>query len=161
MRNPSPEHAEHAVTESIFKCQKCGKCCEGRGGIILGDKDIKRISVFLKMEADALKARYTMKNPAGKLALITGADGFCIFFKQGLGCKIHECKPDVCRAWPFFRGNLTDEFSFAMAREFCPGINPMIPHQLFKNIGMRWLERENLSAHDKTSEANALIIKDL
>lgn len=58
----------------------------------------------------------------GKLKIRCGEDGYCVFFRQGSGCGVHEGKPSICRAWPFFRGNIEDPASLAMAKEFCPGI---------------------------------------
>ena len=74
-------------------------------------------------------------------------------------CQVHAGKPDICRAWPFFRGNLVDAESFAMARSFCPGINSQISHEEFVRAGLTYLRKENLLAHDASHEANALIVQ--
>lgn len=95
----------------------------------------------------------------GKLKIRTGNDGYCIFFVQGRGCTVHKGKPDICRAWPFFRGNLVDAESLHMAKEFCPGIDPGVTHETFAAEGRRYLEEHSLCAHDDTCEANALIDK--
>lgn len=95
----------------------------------------------------------------GKLQIRTGTDGYCLFFQQGKGCSVHEGKPDICRAWPFFRGNLVDSESFAMAKDFCPGIDEHASHALFCEEGKSYLSNMDLLAHDACSEANALILE--
>ena len=77
---------------------------------------------------------------------------------QGKGCIVHEGKPSICKAWPFFRGNIEDAESLALAKDFCPGINPDISHEDFAREGMAYLEQERLLASDTRTEANALIL---
>lgn len=93
----------------------------------------------------------------GKHKVRTGPDGNCLFFRSGEGCAVHDVKPDVCRAWPFFRGNMVDAASFAMAREFCPGIRGDAGHTAFVAEGRRHLAEAGLRAHDPDSEATALM----
>jgi hypothetical protein len=52
---------------------------------------------------------------------------------------------------------MLDERSFAMAKSFCPGINPMIGHDAFVRAGLRYLEERRLRASEPELEANALI----
>ncbi len=94
----------------------------------------------------------------GKVKIRSGKDGFCIFFASGLGCKIHEYKPRICRAWPFFRGNLIDPISLEMAKDFCPGIEKDVSHPAFAATGLAYLREFNLLATDQASEAAALLI---
>lgn len=95
----------------------------------------------------------------GKLQIRTGEDGFCIFFTENAGCSVHEGKPDICRAWPFFRGNLIDSESFVMAKDFCPGIDKEALHTTFCEEGKAYLAKMGLLAHDAENEANALILE--
>lgn len=148
------------MNETVFECQKCGACCEGRGGIVLGPADIARIATLLGIGTGLLRERYLCESN-GKTVARTGADGFCIFFKKNSGCTVHHGKPDICRAWPFFRGNLKDPVSLEMAKAFCPGINSRVSHLQFRDEGLRWLLKEKLLADDQTHEANALALSDL
>ena len=143
---------------AVFHCRMCGHCCEGKGGIIVSPNDLVRLASFLQLPETEVIDRFG-EYLGGKLQIRTGADGFCIFFKQGKGCTVHEGKPDICRAWPFFRGNLLDSESFAMAKEFCPGIDKDAPHSTFCAEGKTYLSKMNLLAHDAHCEANALIIE--
>lgn len=144
------------MSEIVFNCKKCGHCCEGRGGIVLSGHDIARLAKFLELEQiDALRD-YTYEI-SGKVRLISGSDGYCIFFRRGSGCSVHPAKPDICRAWPFFRGNLNDRHSFAMAKEFCPGILPMSEFEEFTAQGIKYIMTNGLAS----SHAEALNIHDL
>lgn len=67
-------------------------------------------------------------------------------------------KPSICRAWPFFRGNIEDAASLAMAKEFCPGIKATAKHVDFAREGRAYLAANDLLAKDATCEANALIL---
>ncbi len=141
---------------SAFDCRMCGQCCLGRGGIVVGPRDLLRLCAYLEMDAESFAAAYAyMQN--GKMKIHNGADGRCTFFADGQGCSVHEAKPDICRAWPFFRGNLLDAESLAMAKEFCPGIHPDVSHADFAREGLLYLEKHGLHASDPSREANALL----
>lgn len=144
----------------MFDCQKCGQCCEGSGGIVLSGKDLARLAAFLRRGVDDTRREYC-EYANGKLKIRSGHDGCCIFFRAGLGCVVHEGKPDICRAWPFFRGNLVDAHSFYMARDFCPGIARNASFEMFVRAGMEYLRRHDLLAKGQPGEANALKVGEL
>ncbi len=123
----------------------------------MGQRDLPRLLVYFNMEKADFLARYT-EIFDGKPVLITGGDDFCYFFEEGRGCTIHEARPDVCRAWPYFRGNLIDEFSFAMAKEDCPGIVKTVSHAFFAHDGYAYLKNNGLLCKDKSVDGRALIV---
>ncbi|MBD5642097.1 MAG: YkgJ family cysteine cluster protein [Desulfovibrio sp.] len=136
----------------IFECRMCGHCCEGKGGIVVGQDELERLAAFTGLTVKEFGERYcSLEN--GKLKLSTGADGYCVFFNPGQGCGVHEAKPDVCRAWPFFRGNLVDEISMAMAAEYCPGINRQAGFRKFREFGLEYLRTNDLIAEGKAATA--------
>ena len=140
----------------VFECRMCGQCCEGEGGIILGARDLARIAAGLRLSQEAFLEQYgILRN--GKNQIRTGQDGKCIFFREGQGCIVHEHKPDVCRAWPFFRGNMVDAESLFLAKEYCPGIRGDATHEEFVAEGTRYLEEHELTASDPAAEGNALL----
>ena len=145
-------------TETVFQCRMCGHCCEGRGGIVVSPADLTRLAAFLHLAPEEVIKRYG-EHSGGKLKIRTGDDGRCIFFRDGQGCGVHEGKPAICRAWPFFRGNIEDPASLALAKDFCPGIAPEVRHAEFARQGLAYLREEGLLAHDPSCEANALILK--
>lgn len=142
-------------TDSVFHCTMCGQCCEGRGGIIVGPADLARLAAFLHLAEATVAERYAELSN-GKLKLRVGSDGRCVFFRAGQGCSVHEGKPAICRAWPFFRGNIEDPMSLRLAKDFCPGIARDVSHADFAAEGRAWLAAEGLLASDPTREANAL-----
>ena len=120
-----------------------------------GPRDLLRLCAHLKMRPAAFTAKYAYMQD-GKIKIRTGHDDYCVFFEAGIGCRVHEAKPDICRAWPFFRGNMLDAVSLRMAGEFCPGIDPAVEHADFVCEGSRYLDAYNLRASDPVREAGAL-----
>lgn len=116
---------------------RCGNCCQGEGGIVLNDSDVRRLCSHLGELPAAFAATYT-ETVNGKQRLRTNEHGWCIFFAQG--CTVHPAKPSVCRAWPFFRGNMVDANSWQMAQDACPGINPRTSHAEFVAQGEAYLQ---------------------
>lgn len=139
----------------VFECRLCGHCCEGEGGIVVSPTDMARLCAALGLCEAQFMARYgVVRN--GKNTVRVGNDGYCIFFVQGKGCTVHICKPDICRAWPFFRGNMLDPASLYMAKDFCLGIRSDADHAAFVAEGLACLTAHGLTAHDPTCEAHAL-----
>ncbi len=145
------------MTEEAFECKMCGHCCEGKGGIVMTEKDQKRLAEHLEISVEELIEKYT-EHRGGKLHLITKEDNYCFFFKEG--CDVHPGRPDVCRAWPYFRGNLIDEISWQMIQEDCAGVNPKAGHAEFVRQGKQYLRDEDLLRYDSDSSPNALISDD-
>lgn len=143
----------------VFECQMCGHCCEGRGGIVLAAKDLERLALHLGLPV-AEFCRSHAEPRGGKLVVRSGADGFCVFFLAGTGCAVHPARPDVCRAWPFFRGNLEDPVSLELAASDCPGIRLEAGFAEFRRQGLDYLRENGLIADpDDAGAANALKIR--
>ena len=121
----------------VFACRRCGECCQGRGGITLRETDSERLAAFLDLPVAVFHQRFAEESH-GKKRLVTSTNGGCVFFGAN-GCSVHPAKPDVCRAWPFFRGNVTDPVSFAMAKHGCPGIPEGAAFPVFCRTGARYL----------------------
>lgn len=129
--------------KSVFDCKKCGLCCDGKGGIVVTNKEIARIANFLKVPLEVFIEKYTYLNN-NKVKLKSQESNYCIFFQNGKGCSIHCVKPDVCLAWPFFKGNLEDEISFSLAKQGCEGINPSCEFKDFVAQGISFLKENGL-----------------
>ncbi len=140
----------------VFECTMCGQCCEGEGGIILGPRDLERISRGLELDPKTFLVRYGVKRN-GKWQIRTGNDGKCIFFRAETGCSVHPVRPDVCRAWPFFRGNMVDAESLYLAKEYCPGIRSDATFEEFTAEGREYLQQNGLVASDPKTEGHALL----
>jgi len=136
-----------------FHCQRCGHCCQGQGGIVLTVRDVERLCFHLGLDKAKFLAAAT-EEKSGKIRLRSGADDYCIYFSHEIhGCSVHEARPDICRAWPFFRGNLIDRLSWEMVQEYCPGVNPAVEHGLFVQFGKAYLDRCGLVAQDEDAPA--------
>lgn len=120
---------------------------------MLEQDELERLASFMAISECEFCDNYCIRQN-GKLKLATGPDGYCVFFIPDKGCRVHEVKPGVCRAWPFFRGNLVDEISMAMAAEYCPGINRQAGFEQFRSYGLDYLRNNDLLA--KTRLATAL-----
>lgn len=99
--------------------------------------DSERLAAHLAMALPDFYARFT-EVVRGKRRLAGNGNGGCVF-SGGTGCSVHGAKPDICRAWPFFRGNLTDPGSLAMAKQGCPGIRKDALFADFARAGARHL----------------------
>lgn len=154
-----PRKQQAACEPEAFDCKMCGHCCLGEGGIVVSPKDLVRIAAHMNMTPQAFAAEHGVYK-GGKLFIRAGADGYCIFFEEGKGCGVHVAKPDICRAWPFFRGNVVDAESLELAKEYCPGIRSDVPHAEFARQGRAYLKENGLIASDPACEARALILDD-
>lgn len=144
---------------SAFACRMCGQCCEGRGGIVVSPADEARLCQALCLDSPTFRERYTeLRN--GKMHLRAGRDGRCLFFRETGGCSVHIHKPAVCRAWPFFRGNLIDPVSFSLAKEYCPGISRQVSHADFVAEGIQYIRSEELFADDSGKAGAALFTRE-
>ena len=143
---------DNTKKSTVFDCLRCGGCCRGEGGIVLTEADVDRLCGHLGMDRPAFAAAY-VETVSGKNRLRTDAKGWCIFFTEG--CSVHPAKPTICRAWPFFRGNMVDANSWLMAQDACPGINNESGHPEFVAQGNVYLHDLDLEPSTATSP-NAL-----
>ena len=143
------------MAENAFTCHMCGRCCDGEGGIVVSLSERERLSELFAISHREFEECYTLKTDCGTYYLATKDDGSCVFFNPGSGCGVHSVKPDICLAWPFFRGNLKDELSWRMAQDYCPGINPDVSHEEFVRQGMEHLRAHNL-LHENGDGARSL-----
>lgn len=144
----------------VFACVCCGDCCRGSGGIVLRRSDITRLATHLGLTESAMLARYA-EEKNGKFRLRSHSDGSCLFWDEAVSCTVHPAKPDICRAWPFFRGNLEDAVSLGMAREACPGLVTEAAHESFAQAGAAWLLEHGLYRDKGESDApGAMMTRD-
>lgn len=151
---------EENMTQIVFDCTMCGQCCQGQGGIVVSPAEQVRLAEFLDIDVSTFCTRYTV--PQGKkMVLRSREDGYCVFFDPQKACTVHPAKPDVCRAWPFFRGNLVDQASWELAQDYCSGIKPQAGHQEFARQGLRYLVDNALAKGNDDLAATALKVDDL
>lgn len=140
----------------VFACSRCGECCRGVGGIVLRTADAARLAAFFGISVPAFLERHA-ERAHGKFRLRVKDDGACVFASRAL-CAVHGARPDICRAWPFFRGNLVDPVSFFMAAQGCAGIGRAVSFSDFVRSGARCLLENGIYAgpHEKNAPAALL-----
>lgn len=151
--------SKSANSGKSFDCLMCGHCCEGTGGIVVSEKDLQRLCAHLDVTPEEFAEQWGVYK--GEKLIIRTSGAHCIFFVAGKGCGVHLAKPDICRAWPYFRGNLVDEESLSLAKDFCPGIPQELSHEDFVDQGLAYLHDNGLSGRGGADEAAALQIDDL
>jgi len=145
------------MTDPAFDCKRCGHCCHGEGGIVLTERDRERLAAHLGIGVEEMLEKFAERT-GEKLRLRAGPDGFCVFFREGQGCGVHPGRPDICRAWPYFRGNLVDEASWEMIQSDCPGVENGAGHEAFIQEGVDYLYKNDL-VHEPGSETpHALVL---
>ncbi|MEW6387433.1 MAG: YkgJ family cysteine cluster protein [Thermodesulfobacteriota bacterium] len=118
---PRPPHP-------VFQCQQCGDCCQGNGGILLSQKEMRRLAAFLKMSLKDFRQRYVTASSLGPN--LATQNGICIF-QEGKLCRVHPVKPRICREWPYLPALLKYAEEFEEAKRACPGIDPECSHTDF------------------------------
>jgi len=105
-----------------FTCQRCGACCTGAPGYVWLERgDAAAIAARLGMESAGFLARYTRRVDGG-LSLREEADGRCVFFETGVGCRVYEARPRQCRTWPFWARIVATPAAWEREAADCPGI---------------------------------------
>ncbi len=147
-----------------FNCTMCGVCCTGENGIVVDDSvDLPRLLDYFSCSIEELDEKYTFIYN-GKRVLRSSVNEeklACMFYSDKKSCTIHTARPSICRAWPYFRGNMLDELSLEMAKSDCEGIQIQAKFENFHNEGYAYLNEHGLikDMQDK-SAANALKYKD-
>ena len=103
-----------------FECTRCGACCRGEGYVWVDDREVRALASFLDLDVDTFGRRY-LRRVGRRLALVDGADGSCVFWKDG--CSIYPVRPTQCRTFPFWTENLPSKEDWEEASDACPGMD--------------------------------------
>ncbi len=129
--------AEDQLTESrlleveeIFKCTRCGYCCQGESTVSLDINDQKRMTEELALPRDKIREQYW--RITGSVVQMQIFDGHCIFYDEDNGCTVHYGRPWRCGQWPLHPSILDDENNFITIKHSCPGINKELSYQEFQ-----------------------------
>jgi len=121
-----------------FKCRKCAQCCMSEFGdntVIVSPSQIRKICdrSGLKCDDFVIPTPSDDRDEDGKIHTfewVLKKNGDCIFLKEKL-CEIYDCRPFICRTYPFYLidgklevcecmglgGNINDRESFELARQ--------------------------------------------
>ena len=124
--------------EKIFKCTRCGFCCQGVTTVSLDSDDQRRMIEVLGSNEEEVRQKYW--KVTGNVVQMKTVDGHCIFYKDG--CSVHGGRPWRCAQWPLVPAIIDDENNFITIRESCPGINKDITYREFCRILLRCHERD-------------------
>ncbi|MBY9006251.1 MAG: YkgJ family cysteine cluster protein [Candidatus Lokiarchaeota archaeon] len=160
-----------SVTKELrFECVRCGKCCIDKNTIVnITYFDIIRLYTKLKLNIDELihiLGFYIFKQSLSKeflskmvispvntekgsafVGLRKLENHHCFFFNdKNKECKIHNIRPDICRAFPFsFFNNKNQEINIIYTekgKQYCVGINensPIINEHKLKDFANKFL----------------------
>jgi len=92
-----------------FKCRKCAQCCMSEFGdntVIVSPSQIRTICMGSGLERDdfVIPTPSEDRDKDGNLHTfewVLKNNGDCIFLKEKL-CEIYECRPFICRTYPFY-----------------------------------------------------------
>ncbi len=116
--------------EAIFKCTRCGYCCQGETTVSLDDDDQQRMIDALGMEREEVARRFwRISDTVVQMKIV---DGHCIFYDNDSGCTVHEGRPWRCGQWPLHPSILEDESNFTAISESCPGIRKELGYDEFR-----------------------------
>ena len=100
-----------------FKCQQCGRCCKNVDGLDVTTDDIKRFKKILGVNKSyyEIQTKIWWNEIIGRLEIDGNENGSCIFLRKIRGqnkytCKIHGCKPDMCRKFPINKEQLVNGY---------------------------------------------------
>lgn len=104
-----------------FECTKCGDCCNvWEGSVWLVEGDVPRLANYLNMPEEDVIEKYTNKNK-DDLVIQRKDNGECPLFEHGVGCTVHEAKPNQCSTYPFMRMMQDSREGWDKLTGKCPG----------------------------------------
>ena len=97
------------IKEIGFKCNKCAQCCRpefGDNTVIVFPSEIRSICGKTGLSPDDFDMPTPSQDRDAKgnihtFEWVLKKNGDCIFLREGL-CEIYECRPHICRTYPFF-----------------------------------------------------------
>ncbi len=111
-----------------FDCAGCGNCCAGpdEGYIWITKREIEMLADYLAMSVDQVGEKYLTRFGNRSSIIEEPKTKDCIFLTDcgaGRGCAVYQVRPNQCRTWPFWPGNLTSINDWNEAAQRCPGLN--------------------------------------
>ncbi len=147
-----------------FECTACGRCCTWGGWLCLYPEDVRRAAGFLKIGLDEFVRTYTrhitveyrgpFETSVVPYLALNVDDGRCVFL-DGKLCRIHEAKPEFCRATPLVAEFLLEPDGWNRLHEGCEGMGrgavvtrPEIDEALERQASMDMDYEELLAEND-------------
>lgn len=115
-----------------FECTRCGRCCRGAGNVWLSDDEIRALASHFGEDEKAFRRRATRRVGKRGTVLRDQRNQDCLFYDRASGCTVYEQRPQQCRTYPFWRGNLVDRETWAAEGRSCPGLDDGPVHPVEK-----------------------------
>lgn len=93
------DYIAQEVHDEVFEkvdCLACANCCKTTGPLFV-EKDIERISKFLRMKATDFEAKFLRVDEDGDKVLQSVP---CFFLDSDNKCSIYDVRPKACREFP-------------------------------------------------------------
>ena len=111
----------HEELFADYDCNECANCCRSYGTIISSD-EMKRIAAHLGLPESDFIAKYLIQAEPDEDLPYEFKDKPCLFLHDDGSCRIQECQPEVCAAFPFTDrpDRLSSMLSIIGHAEVCP-----------------------------------------
>ena len=102
LNNTKPKVLDKIINsthETVFKginCLECANCCKTTSPLFT-DKDIQRISKFLKIKPSIFVEKYLALDDDNDYVLKSLP---CVFLNDNNECRIYKVRPKACRNYP-------------------------------------------------------------
>ncbi|MCL2046981.1 MAG: YkgJ family cysteine cluster protein [Oscillospiraceae bacterium] len=83
-----------------YDCCQCTNCCKVYG-VIIGQEELTKISKYLNMSERDFFAAYLELADYEDDSQFKIRESLCPFLQEDGRCQVNECKPDVCKEYPF------------------------------------------------------------
>lgn len=105
-----------------FGCQRCGACCAGAPGYVwVQAEEAAALASELGLGLPEFLGRHT-RRVDDSLSLREEADGRCVLFEPGSGCRAYAARPRQCRTWPFWPRLIASRANWEREAADCPGM---------------------------------------
>ena len=92
--------ALHKELFAGYDCCQCNNCCKTYSIALVND-DVKRIAAFLKIAEVDFTAEYLIDADVEDEEPYKFKENPCSFLDNDGRCRIQDCKPDMCRGFPY------------------------------------------------------------
>lgn len=117
-------HELHKKEFERIDCLECAKCCRDLGPL-LTDRDIQKLSQFLKMKPSVFTEEYLRIDEDGDFVFKSMP---CPFIGDDNYCSVYESRPSACRDYPHTdRKNMKGILDICIKNAaFCPAVENIL-----------------------------------
>lgn len=121
--------------EVWYQCQRCTKCCQWEGDVVLNEREVDEIAAFLKISVYDFVRDFTRvrENRQGLSLIDKEGTTECIML-DGQDCRLQEVKPQQCQGFP-------NRWNFPRWQEVCEAIPIPRPQGQGMGQGEKALDR--------------------